>query len=120
MIRAYLARQAERLLAGEPVDLAETLVPAAPADWLRPEPKSARELFRRFEAINRILAHPMRHIARYARRLAEAALAADPRHGAAAPPSPAAGAGAPAIASIPPLLLSTTDSRWALGIRAPP
>ena len=114
-VRAYLAAKACKLLHGEALDLSNTWVPAAPSDWRRPEPKSARELILRLEALAAAFANPMRHVVRYARRLARSALLADPRRAEAfrvlrPEPASCAAPGSPAI---------LTQS-WTLGIPAPP
>jgi hypothetical protein len=123
LTRAYVAREAQKLLFGEALDLADTLVPAAPPDWRRPEPRSPRELIGRLEALTRIHAHPLRYIERYARRLVATVLAADPRHAGAfrrrAAKAEASSASlqacAPCAAPAAPIA-----SPWTRGIPAPP
>jgi hypothetical protein len=111
--RAYLARHASSLLAGEPVDPSDALVPGMPDDWRRPAPRTVEALLQRFEALTRLHANPMRYIRRLAQRLiAQARSAEHPEaQASAASPADCAPAAHPAAAFIP---------SWTLGVPAPP
>lgn len=109
-VRAYISGHALRQLAGQPVDLSDGLVPPPPPDWTRPEPKSASELIRRFEAIARIYADPRRAIARYLRRRARRTASPSPTTTIPAMSPPMSGASTTILRS------SSPDPR----IRAPP
>jgi hypothetical protein len=122
-VRAYLSGHALKRLAGQAIDPSDGLVSLAPTDWTRPEPKSARELILRFEAIARIYANPMRHIERYARRLAAPVRAADPRHAGASRRSAAkAEASSASLQARAPCAVPAAPiaSPWTRGIPAPP
>jgi hypothetical protein len=72
MMRVFRARNAERLLAGQAIDLENRRAPWAPDDWTPPRPKTSDELCLRFAFIARFWADPEAHIRRHAQRLARA------------------------------------------------
>ena len=67
--RVFLARNAERLLAGQAIDLENRRAPWAPADWTPPRPRTSDELCLRFAFLARFWADPEAHIRRHAQRL---------------------------------------------------